>query len=348
MRFIYIILGFSFLFPFSSFLNAADCLKPVMPSSVEWDKWLSDVKIEAISIGISENTVNKTFANIEPQSKIIMRDRCQPESTITLKEYLYYRVDKARIIAGRNMLKKYQKELNLIGNYFDIQPRFIVAILGMESYFGRNQGKIDTVTAITTLAFDRRRSSFYRKQLFAVLRIIDLNIVPAAKLVGSWGGAIGMTQMIPTTFLESAYDWDDNGIDIWKSFPDGFASTANYLTSINKNKWSSDSTWGREVLAPKNIADFYDNLKQVDPKGCGAVKLRSIPKKLSEWVKLGFRNIDRSTLPVRDDLEARLIAPDGIKGRMFIVYPNYKNILYYNCSSYYAVSVGLLSDEIIN
>ena len=157
-----------------------------------------------------------------------------------------------------------------------------------------------------------------------------------------------MTQMIPTTFLESAYDWDGGGIDIWNSYLDAFASTANYLTSINKNPWLFDSTWGREVIPPKNINLIYKNLKQKDPKGCGAVKSRSISKKLSEWSKLGFKTINNESLPIRDDLETRLIAPDGLNGRMFLVYPNYKNILYYNCSSYYAVSVGLLSDKIIN
>ena len=329
-------------------INAKNCTQPIMPTAGQWNKWLNDVKAEAISLGISKKTVEQELNVVEPQAKIIMRDRCQPESTISLEEYLYYRVDKARIIAGKNMLKKYNKELTLIGNYFGIQPRFIVAILGMESYFGRNQGKIDTITAITTLAFDQRRSSFYRKQLFAALKMIDLNFVTSDSLIGSWGGAIGMTQMIPTTFLESGYDWDGENIDIWKSFPDAFASIANYLTSLNKNEWSPNSTWGREVLAPKNISNFYKELKQTNPKGCGAVKSRSVSKKLSEWSKLGFKKINGLPLPARDDLEARLIAPDGIEGRIFIVYPNYKNILYYNCSSYYAVSVGLLSDKISN
>ena len=345
---IYKIQIFLISFLFSSVLWGTDCIKPIMPSVNEWDEWLNDVKIEAVTLGISQQIVDNELSNIKPQEKIIMRDRCQPESTITLHEYLYYRVDKARIIAGKNMLKKFNSELNLIGNFFNIQPRFIVAILGMESYFGRNQGKIKTIKAITTLAFDRRRSSFYRKQLFAALTIIDQNIIASKSLIGSWGGAVGMTQMIPTTFLESAYDWDGGGIDIWNSFSDAFASTANYLTSLEKNEWSVNSTWGREVLAPKNILDFYNDLKQINPKGCGAVKSRSVPKKLSEWSKLGFKNLDGSNLPIRDNLEARLIAPDGVEGRIFIVYPNYKNILYYNCSSYYAISVGLLSDKIIN
>ena len=218
----------------------------------------------------------------------------------------------------------------------------------MESFYGRNQGKIDTITAVTTLAFDRRRSKFYRKQLFAALKILDDGLVSSGQLIGSWGGAVGMTQMIPTTFIESAYDWDGGGIDIWNSFADAFASTANYLTSINKNPWSIDSTWGREVLPPKNIKIFYSSLEQENPKGCGAVKRRSIPKTLPEWSELGFKTINNTDLSKRADLEARLVAPDGIDGRMFLVYPNYKNILYYNCSSYYALSIGLLSDEINN
>ena len=329
-------------------LNAADCVKPNMPTMDEWNKWLEGVKIEALSLNISKKTLDAELDNTFPQKKIIMRDRCQPESTITLDEYIYYRVDKARIIAGKNMLKNFEKELNEIGAYFKIQPRFIVAILGMESYFGRNQGKIRTIDAVATLAFDRRRSSFYRKQLFATLQMIDDNIILSNNLKGSWGGALGMTQMIPTTFLESGYDWDGGGVDIWNSYLDSFASIANYLTSLNKNPWLDDSTWGREVLPPQNIKSIYNSLKQDNPKGCGAVKSRSVVKTLQEWSDLGFTNLNKEDLPKRTDLESRLIAPDGTSGKFYLVYPNYKNILYYNCSSYYAISIGLLSDEIIN
>ena len=342
-------LKFLLIIVFISFnLLASDCKKPDMPSEEEWKIWLDQIKLEAIQQGISEYTVLTNLKDVKPQSKIIMRDRCQPESTITLDEYLYYRVDKSRIIAGKNMLKKHSKLLNEISNHFKIQPRFIVSILGMESFYGKNQGKVDTIQAITTLAFDRRRSNFYKKQLFAALEIIDKDLVPNGKLKGSWGGAVGMTQMIPTTFIETAYDWDGGGIDIWNSYADAFASTANYLTSLKNNPWYSDSTWGREVLPPKNISSIFSSFKQDNPKGCGAVKSRSKSKSLSEWNKLGFKKINGNPLPKRNDLEARLIAPDGIEGRMYIVYPNYKNILYYNCSSYYAVSVGLLSDKISN
>ena len=195
-----------FLF-FSLDLFGAECKKPIMPTTQEWQLWLEGIRAEASSEGISQETISKELYNILPQKKIIMRDRCQPESTITLKEYLYYRIDKSRMVAGRKLIKKFEKDLNQIGSYFDIQPRFIVAILGMESFYGKNQGKIDTIQAIATLSYDRRRSSFYKKQLFAALKIIDQQLVPSDQLIGSWGGAVGMTQMIPTTFLESSYDW---------------------------------------------------------------------------------------------------------------------------------------------
>jgi membrane-bound lytic murein transglycosylase B len=175
---------------------------------------------------------------------------------------------------------------------------------------------------------------------------VDQGLVDSNKLKGSWGGAVGMTQMIPTTFLDSGYDWDGGGVDIWDSYLDAFASTANYLTTIDKNPWSFDTTWGREVMPPSNISEIIDSIKQNNPKGCGAVKSRSIAKKLSEWHNLGFKDVNGNILPQREDLEARLISPDGTEGRMFLVYSNYKNILYYNCSSYYAISIGLLSDEI--
>ncbi len=319
-----------------------------MPTDQEWEKWLEQIKIEAYEMNITKKTIESELLNITPQSKIIMRDRCQPESTITLKEYLYYRIDKARIIAGKRMMKKYNNELDVIGKYFGIQPRFIVAVLGMESFYGKNQGKIKTMEAITTLAFDRRRSDFYKKQLFAALKMIDQGLVSSEKLIGSWGGAIGMTQMIPTTFIESGYDWDGGGVDIWNSYADAFASIANYLTSIDKNPWSSNISWGQEVKAPKNLVNIYDSLKQIKPKGCGAVKAQSIEKDLSEWQNLGFKDINGDDLANTKDIKARLVVPDGLNGRIFLVYSNYKNILYYNCSSYYAISIAMLSDEIIN
>ena len=331
----------------SNQLFATDCKKPSMPSEEEWSSWIEEAKLLALEAGISRETINK-LNHIKAQSKILLRDKCQIESTITLDEYLYYRLDKARIVAGKNIINKYQKELKLISEFFNIQPRFIVSILGLESYYGKNQGKINTIEAVTTLAFDRRRSEFYKKQLIAALKIIDEGL-PFENLVGSWGGAVGMPQFIPTTYMDSGYDWNnDNIVDIWSNYEDVFASIANYLTSIDNNPWNDQITWGFEVIPPHNISNIINSFKQTKPKGCGAVKSRSVSKSLDEWQKFGFRTIENEDLPKIKNLEARLVFPDGINGRMFLVYQNYKNILYYNCSSYYAIAIGLLSDAFQN
>ena len=351
MRINFIIkLFFVFTLFYSSHLYSADCKKPEMPTKDEWLTWINQIKNEGLSTGISKKTLDNELDKVSPQKKIIMRDRCQPESRITFDEYVYYRLDKSKIFAGKKILKKYKNELDLISNHFNIQPRFIVAILGVESFYGKNQGSISTIEAVTTLSFDRRRSNFYKKQLLAALKIIDDGLVPSDLLVGSWGGATGAAQFLPTTYLESAYDFDGDGFaDIWKNNLDIWSSVANYLTGLKDIPWDNSSTWGREVMPPKNIKEIYETLKQKNPKGCAAVKNRSISKELSEWDKLGFHTIDGNKLPIKENLKARLVAPDGINGkRFFLVYPNYKNILYYNCSSYYAITIGLLSDEIIN
>ena len=334
------------LISLSNLLYAADCKKPEMPSDLEWQLWIDEAKLLALTQGISKTTIDRELNNIRPASKILLRDKCQVESTISLDEYLYYRLDKARIVAGKKLLNKYHDELLSISNYFNIQPHFIVSILGLESYYGKNQGSISTIEAVTTLAFDRRRSEFYKKQLIAALKIIDDGL-SSKKLTGSWGGAIGMSQFIPTTYLDSGYDWNKDGIvDIWNNYEDVFASIANYLTSIDKNPWNNDLSWGVEVIPPKNINDFYNLLKQKNPKGCGAVKSRSIAKFLYEWENLGFKTKNGNDLPNIQNIKARLVAPDGVNNRMFLVFSNYKNILYYNCSSYYAIAIGLLSDAI--
>ena len=144
-----------------------------MPSDLEWQLWIDEAKLLALTQGISKTTIDRELNNIRPASKILLRDKCQVESTISLDEYLYYRLDKARIVAGKKLLNKYHDELLSISNYFNIQPHFIVSILGLESYYGKNQGSISTIEAVTTLAFDRRRSEFYKKQLIAALKIID-------------------------------------------------------------------------------------------------------------------------------------------------------------------------------
>lgn len=333
-----------FLYPTIGF---SECAKPEMPSENEWNEWLNKTSNEAIEYGINKSLLDKEFFIQKPLPKIIMRDRCQPESTITFKEYIYYRLGKTRIYKGKLNKNKYNELLEQISSTYKIQPEIILSIWGMESFYGTNQGKSKVISVLTTLSFDKRRSDFYKKQLFAALLMLQDNYISSDKLVGSWAGAMGQVQFLPTTFLESAVDFDKDGKkDIWGSEIDVFASIANYLTSLEKAPWDNNYSWGFEVEPPQNIDSLYDSLKQENPKGCYAVKTMSKEKPFYKWIELGFKFNENEIFIENANVMLKLVAPDGVKGRMFLVYRNYKSILYYNCSHYYALSIGLLSDKI--
>ena len=192
--------------------SLGDCVKPVMPTNVEWKEWLNLIMKEAYDYGITQKTIQNELSNLKPIEKIIMRDRCQPESTITFKEYAYYRLDKTRIYTGKLKKDEYFEDLEKVSYIFKIQKEFILSIWGLESYYGKNQGKTKIIPALNTLSFDKRRSEFYKKQLLAALKIIDDKIVQSDNLLGSWAGAMGQVQFLPTTFYEYALDFDKDGI----------------------------------------------------------------------------------------------------------------------------------------
>ena len=316
-----------------------------MPSEEKWSNWLIQVSEEAIEYGISNETIINELSEVKPLKKIILRDRCQPESTITFKEYIYYRIDKTRIYTGKIKKKQNKENLKIVENSFDVDSEIILAIWGLESFYGKNLGSYSIVPSLATLSFDHRRSEFYKKQLFAALKIIDQKLVSPELLIGSWAGAMGQVQFLPTTFLDSAIDFNKDGVtDIWYSEIDVLASIANYLSNIDKAPWTYKQGWGQEIRPPENIENLYDSLKKENPKGCYAVKTMSKEYSLDEWYNMGFKNIDGKKFN-DGNIMARLVAPDGINGRMFLVYRNYKTILYYNCSHYYALSVGILSDN---
>ena len=193
----------------------AECVKPLMPSDVEWANWINDISVEARDYGITQDTINNELLNLQPIEKIILKDRCQPESTISFKEYIYYRLDKTRIYNGKNKKKEFLNELELVSKEYKIQKEFILSIWGLESYYGRNQGQTKIIPALTTLSYDKRRSEFYKKQLLAALKIIDDKIVDSENLLGSWAGAMGQVQFLPTTYLESAVDFNNDGKIGW-------------------------------------------------------------------------------------------------------------------------------------
>ncbi len=292
--------------------------------------WLAEFKKEAISKGISEETFERAFKGVIPQPRVVTLDRSQPETVQTLQNYINKRVTSLHIELGREKLRENHKLLQEIESRFGVQKRFIVAFWGLETSYGRYTGGHNVIAAITTLAFDKRRGAFFRKQLLDALFIIEEGHITIKQMTGSWAGAMGQTQFMPSTFRAYAIDGDGDGkIDIWGSKADAFSSAANYLSKIG---WKSDQTWGREVQLPAKF----------NP---GLIK-KKVKKTLSEWQALGVRRINGLNLPQRQ-LEANIIQPDGPGGRAFITYPaNYNAILNWNRSHKFAISIGTLADAV--
>lgn len=309
------------------------CLLPwaaMASEDIEFDRWLIDLKQEARENGISEETLEKAFIGVKPSPRVVKLDRSQPETIQTFQDYFEKRVTPYRIDLGRKEYKENRALLQQIESRFGVQGRFIVAFWGMETSYGRFTGGHYVIGALTTLAYDPRRATFFRKQLLDALKILDEGHITVDKMTGSWAGAMGQTQFMPSTFLAYAMDGDGDGkINIWESKADAFASAAHYLSSIG---WRDDQTWGREVTLP-------DNFDQTLIKD-------KVKKSLAEWQSLGVRKLFGKDLP-RRDLIAIVVQPDGPGGRAFITYPaNYNAILDWNRSHKFAISVGSLADAV--
>lgn len=304
--------------------------KPAAKADPAFAAWVSELRREALGKGISNATLDSALTGITPIERIIELDRRQPEFTQTFWRYLDLRVSETRITRGKALLVQHADLLKAIEQKYRVQPRFLVAFWGLESNFGDHFGGYPVVQAVATLAYDPRRSRFFRSQLFDALRILDRGDITAQQMRGSWAGAMGHLQFIPSTFVQYAVDEDGDGRrDIWNSLPDVFASAANYLSQIG---WRGGETWGREVKLP----DGFD------------VQLASLrtKKPLGEWQALGVRRIDGQPLPTTD-IAGSIILPQGHQGPAFVVYNNFRRILNWNRSILYAVSVGHLSDRLV-
>ncbi len=290
---------------------------------------LEAFKQEAAASGISEATLAAAFAGVEPIERVIELDRRQPEFTLSLWRYLNNAVPPERVEKGRQLLAKHRGLLEEVRRRYGVQPRFLVAFWGLESNFGEFTGGFPVVGALATLAHDTRRSAFFRTQLLHALRILDEGHVTPAAMTGSWAGAMGQLQFIPSTFNAYALDYDGDGRrDIWKSLPDIFASAANFLRAEG---WRGDQTWGREVRVP---ADF-------DWEQTGL----TTSKPIQAWQALGVRRADGRDLPGAN-FSASIVVPAGHRGPAFMVYQNFRTILAWNRSVLYAVAVGHLADRI--
>ncbi len=297
----------------------------------DFASWLAAFKVEAAAAGISQATLEKAFDGVEPLPKVVELDRRQPEFTQTFWRYLDRRVTEQRIEQGRELLAKHRRLFKDIQARYGVPPRFLVAFWGLESNFGKHMGETPVISSLATLAYDQRRSEFFRGQLLAALRIADGGHADLAQLKGSWAGAMGQLQFMPSTYLAYAVDGDGDGRrDIWTSYPDIFASAANYLKSVG---WRSREIWGREVRLP---SDFDLSLADL-----------SIKKPISAWHKLGVRRANGRRLP-RAAMEGSIVLPGGHDGPAFLVYRNFEAILIWNRSLLYALSVGQLSDQLIH
>ena len=301
----------------------------ITPPASGFATFLGEVKAEAMDKGIRPATVDAAFANVVHIDRVIELDRKQPEFTLSFKEYLDRIVSPTRVAEGRRRLAENRELLAAIEKRYGVQPRFVVALWGIETGFGKNTGGMSVVSSLATLAYDGRRSKYFRTELMNALTILDQGHITPEAMVGSWAGAMGQCQFMPSTFLKFAVDWDGDGRrDIWTNRGDALASAANYLSSEG---WRDDQTWGRPVRLPKTLA----------PKLIGL----DTRKSMAEWARLGVKGTDGKPLPARALAGSIILAEPG-KGPAFLVYDNFRTIMKWNRSTFFALAAGHLADRI--
>ena len=302
----------------------------VLANDMPFEVWLRGFREEAVQKGMKPGTLDQALAGIAPIGRVLELDRSQPEVRLTFEQYFARVVNKVRIDTGRARLAENRDLLARVAQRYAVQSRFIVALWAVETDFGRLTGGFNIFAALATLAYDGRRSQFFREELLNAIRIVDKGHIKASDMRGSWAGAMGQSQFMPSSYLAYAVDFDGDGrADIWNSRADVFASIANYLVRAG---WKGDETWGRTARLPAGFSrELVDHNK--------------VTKTLAEWQALGVRTADGGDLPGRD-LAASIVQPDGEGGRAFLVYNNFRSIMRWNRSVNFATSVGLLADSI--
>ncbi len=290
-------------------------------------EWLAGFRSQAQAEGIRADVLDEAFAGVEPNPRIIELDSRQPEFARPIWEYLDKSVTDERVARGRRLLNQHRDVLSRIAGYYGVAPEYLVAIWAVETDFGRVLGDFSVIRSLTTLAYQGRRQAFGREQLMAALRIVQAGDATAQSLIGSWAGAMGQTQFIPTTFLAYAVDFDGDGRrDLWNSADDALASAARYLGDMG---WRKGQSWGLEVRLPPGL-----DWQAADP---------GVARTLTEWGALGLTGVDGSGLA--GDAEARLLLPAGASGPAFLTLHNFRVILRYNNASSYALAVSQLADR---
>lgn len=295
---------------------------------ISFDEWRMLLRSDAIAAGIDAALFDRTFAGITLNPKVVSADNSQPEFSRPVWEYIDGAVSVSRIAQGRLLKAQHRPTLKAIRSTYAVDHEVLIAIWGMESNYGSNIGSHDVIRSLATLAYDGRRQVFWRSQLLAALQILQAGDGPAQGLIGSWAGAMGQTQFMPTTFNEHAVDFDGDGHrDLWKSTPDALASAAHYLQASG---WENGQPWGFEVNLPQGF-----DYALADPE---------VRRSLMQWRSLGI-NPTRA-IDADEQSLATLFLPAGHRGPAFLLLNNFRSILKYNNSTAYALAIGLLSDAL--
>ncbi len=298
----------------------------------EYLQWLEGLKAEMRQKGISQATLDTVYAQdyYHPAPEVVKIDRRQAEFVLASTDYINRIVNKRRVDEGRKRYAELKPLLEQIEEKYGVQGSYLIAFWGVETNFGSNFGGFNTIAALTNLSYDTRRPKFFRAQLYEALKIVDNWNVDYTRMQGSWAGAMGHFQFMPSTFNAYAVDFNQDGqIDIWHSFEDAAASAANYLSSIG---WRKDEPWGIEVSLPWNF-DFSQTG-------------RSKTKTIKEWRKLGVKTKDNKEIKLSGKLSGAVIVPEGKKGSAYLVLNNFNKIMQWNRSENYALAVGQLADYI--
>jgi membrane-bound lytic murein transglycosylase B len=290
--------------------------------------FLSGVRAEARKAGIRPATLDSAFAGVSVNQKVIDRDHHQPESTLTWARYRELLITDKRITEGRQAVAANRALFQRVEQRYGVSAGVIAGIWGLESSFGTGTGDFRVVEALATLAWEGRRASFFRGELMAALKILDHGDVSPGHMTGSYAGAMGQPQFMPSSYLRYAVDFEGNGRrDIWTSKPDVLASIANYLA---QSGWRPGQTWGQAVTVPANLG----------------IQGRDAKRPLSEWAQAGVRPVAGQWAGTASTM-AGLVAPDGQGGDTFAVFGNFAAIRRYNPSDYYALAVGLIGDQVV-
>ena len=306
----------------------------------DFPQFIEKMKEQALANGVSAATVDAALTGLEPLEVVVERDRTQAETVLTIDQYLQRRLTRQFVRTAVERGREHRRTLAAISKKYEVPTGVIVAIWGMESNFGRFTGTRPIIQALATLAWDGRRGAFFTAELMHALNILDKGYIDLESMKGSWAGAMGQTQFMPSSYMAHAQDYDGDGRrDIWKTLPDVFASIANYMKAYG---WNDAQTWGREVKLPKGGFAPLVQTVGLRPTGCRAAREMTVQMPLAKWQALGVRNAAGAALP-KVDRKASLL---NAGSKSYLVYDNYDALLGYNCAHAYALAVALLSDRI--